>query len=65
MMAEWGPSLGKTVGVESSEVHKVFVKDDGRYGFTVGDMRNARSPLQYVTDSHLDLWWPNSLVMKR
>ncbi|KAG4984550.1 hypothetical protein AAZX31_10G259600 [Glycine max] len=65
MMAEWGPSLGKTVGVvESSQVHKLYVKDDGRYGFTVGDMRNARSPLQYVTDSHLDLWWPNSLVMK-
>lgn len=66
VMAEWGPSLGKTVGVESDGVHKVYVKkDDGRYGFTVGDMRNARSPLlQNVTESHLDLWWPNSFLMK-
>ncbi|TKY50843.1 hypothetical protein E2542_SST22349 [Spatholobus suberectus] len=62
--AEWGPSLGKTVGVESGGVHKVYVKDDGRYGLTVGDMRNARSPLENVTESHLDLRWPNSFIVK-
>ncbi|XP_068490751.1 uncharacterized protein [Phaseolus vulgaris] len=55
VMAEWGPSLGKAVGVELCEVHKVFVKDDGRYGVTVGDIRKAKSPLENVTDSHLDL----------
>ncbi|KAK7390872.1 hypothetical protein VNO78_19029 [Psophocarpus tetragonolobus] len=64
VIAEWGPTLGKTVGVESCGVHKVYVNDDGRYGFTVGDIRNATSPLQSITDSHLHLWWPNSFLIK-
>ncbi|RDX64318.1 hypothetical protein CR513_57140, partial [Mucuna pruriens] len=64
VVAEWGPSPGKTVGVESGGIHKVYVRDDGRYGWMVGDMRNTRSPLENVTESHLDLWWPNSFVMK-
>ncbi|CAJ1977518.1 unnamed protein product [Sphenostylis stenocarpa] len=64
VMAEWGSSLGKTVGVESGELHKVYVKHDGRYGLTVGDIRNPKLPLEHVTDSHLNLWWPNSLIMK-
>jgi len=64
VMAEWGPSLGKAVGVELCDVHKVFVKDDGRYGVTVGDIRKAKSPLENVTDSHLDLRLSNSFIMK-
>ncbi|XP_047164619.1 uncharacterized protein LOC124834062 [Vigna umbellata] len=52
VMAEWGPSLGKAVGVESCEIHKVFVRDNGGYGMTVGDIRKAKSPLEKVRDSH-------------
>ncbi|QCE08615.1 uncharacterized protein LOC114189542 [Vigna unguiculata] len=52
VMAEWGPSLGEAVGVESCEVHKVFVRDDGGYGVTVGDIRKAKSPLEKVRDLH-------------
>ncbi|XP_027364791.1 uncharacterized protein LOC113871900 [Abrus precatorius] len=64
VIAEWGPSVGKIVGVESGGVQKVYVRDDGRYGLTVGDMRNVRSPLEDVTESHIDLWWPNSFMLK-
>lgn len=64
VMAEWGPSIGKTVRVESGEMHKAYVKDDGRYGLTVGDMRNARWPLENVTESHMDFWWPNPFIMR-
>ncbi|XP_061339470.1 uncharacterized protein LOC133286129 [Gastrolobium bilobum] len=64
MLAEWGPSLGKTVGVESGGVQLVYVRDDSRHGLTVGDMRNVRSPLENVTESNLDQCWPNSFVLK-
>ncbi|KAK7343406.1 hypothetical protein VNO77_12119 [Canavalia gladiata] len=64
VIADWGPSRGKTLGVESGGVQKVYVRDDGRYGLTVGDMRNVTSPLENVTESHLDLWWPNSFMLK-
>ena len=65
VIAEWGPTVGKTVGVESGGVQKVYVRDDGRYGFTVGDMRNVRSPLENVTESNVDdTWWPNSFLLQ-
>ncbi|KAK7280468.1 hypothetical protein RJT34_25532 [Clitoria ternatea] len=64
MIAEWGPILGKTFGVESGGVQNVYVRDDCRYRWTVGDMRNVKSPLKDVTESHLDLWWPNSFLFK-
>lgn len=60
VIAEWGP----TVGTESGGALKDCVRDDGRYGLTVGDVRNVRSPLTDETESHLDLWWPNSVGLK-
>lgn len=57
VVAEWGASVGKAVRVESGGVQKVYVRDDGRYGVTVGDMRNVRTPLGNVTESDADIWW--------
>ncbi|XP_061360660.1 uncharacterized protein LOC133304630 [Gastrolobium bilobum] len=51
VVAEWGPTMGKTVRVESGGVQKVYVRDDGRHGVTVGDMRNVSTPLGNVTES--------------
>ncbi|KAK7306926.1 hypothetical protein VNO77_39560 [Canavalia gladiata] len=56
VVAEWGPTMGKTVRVESGGVQKVYVRDDGRYGLTVGDMRKVTTPLGNVTESDTDTW---------
>ncbi|MCI29142.1 hypothetical protein A2U01_0050351, partial [Trifolium medium] len=64
VIAEWPPSIGNAVGIESGGVQKVYVKDDERYELTVGNMRNVLSPSGYLTESQLDLWWPNSCVIK-
>ncbi|GAU14817.1 hypothetical protein TSUD_50290 [Trifolium subterraneum] len=61
--AEWAPGIGN-VGIESGGVQKVYVRDDGRYELTVGDMRNVLSPLGDLTESQLDLWWPNYCMLK-
>ncbi|OIW21195.1 hypothetical protein TanjilG_30791 [Lupinus angustifolius] len=57
VVAEWGASVGKTVRVDSGGVQKVYVRDDGRYGVMVGDMRNVSTPLGNVTESDADNWW--------
>ncbi|CAL0307973.1 unnamed protein product [Lupinus luteus] len=57
LVAEWGASVGKTVRVDSGGVQKVYVRDDGRYGVMVGDMRNVNTPLGNVTESDADNWW--------
>ncbi|CAL5210038.1 unnamed protein product [Lathyrus oleraceus] len=64
MIGEWVPGIGKAVGIVSGGEQKVYVRDDGRYELTVGDMRNVMSPLENVTESQLDLWWPNSYMLK-
>ncbi|KAL5070560.1 hypothetical protein RYX36_021447 [Vicia faba] len=64
MIADWAPGIGKTVENVSGGVQKVYVRDDGRYELTVGDMRKMMSPLENVTESQLDLWWPNSYMLK-
>ncbi|KAE9589423.1 hypothetical protein Lal_00000200 [Lupinus albus] len=64
VIAEWGPTVGETVGVEYGGDHKVYLRDDGRNSLTVGDVRNVRSPLENVTEYCVDPWWPNSLMLK-
>ena len=63
VVAEWGPSVGKNVRVESGGVQKVYVRDDGRYGVTVGDMRKVSTPLGNVTESDADTWWDADAVI--
>ncbi|CAK8574065.1 unnamed protein product [Lathyrus sativus] len=58
IIGEWAPGIGKSVGFVSGGVEKVYVRDDGRYELTVGNMR------KYVTESQQDLWWPNSYMLK-
>ncbi|CAJ2630706.1 unnamed protein product [Trifolium pratense] len=55
-IAEWTPGNGG--------VQKIYVRDDGRYELTVGDRRSLLSPLGDLTESQLDLWWPNSCMIK-
>ncbi|CAL0320796.1 unnamed protein product [Lupinus luteus] len=64
VIAEWGPTVGETVGVEYGGEHKVYLRDDGCNGLTVGDVRNVRSPLENVTEYCVDPWWPNSFMLK-
>jgi hypothetical protein len=54
------PAIGNAVGIESGGVQKVYVRDDGRYELTAGDMRNVLD----LKESQLDLWWPNSCMLK-
>lgn len=63
VIAEWEPNQGKIVGVGSGGVEKVYVRDDARYGVTVGDMRKVRSPLGNVTESDVDTWWDADAVI--
>ncbi|QCD90001.1 uncharacterized protein LOC114168411 [Vigna unguiculata] len=63
VVAEWGPTVGKTLRVESGGVQKVYVRDDGRNGVTVGDMRNVSTPLGNVTESDADTWWDADAIV--
>ncbi|KAK7310056.1 hypothetical protein RJT34_07270 [Clitoria ternatea] len=63
VVAEWGPTLGKTVRVESGGVQKVYVRDDGRHGVTVGDMRKVSTPLGNVTEPDADTWWDADAIV--
>ncbi|CAI8585424.1 unnamed protein product [Vicia faba] len=64
VVAEWGPTVGKTVRVESGGVQKVYVRDDGRQRLTVGDMRKVSIPLRNVTKSDADnTWWDADAVI--
>ncbi|KAK4263808.1 hypothetical protein QN277_029179 [Acacia crassicarpa] len=63
VIAEWEPNEGRVVGVGSGGVEKVYVKDDVRYGVTVGDMRKVTSPLGNLTESELDMWWDKDAII--
>ncbi|CAJ2648426.1 hypothetical protein L195_g037582 [Trifolium pratense] len=64
VVAEWGPTVGNTVRVESGGVQKVYVRDDGRQRLTVGDMRKVSVPLGNVTESDADsTWWDADAVI--
>lgn len=64
VVAEWGPTVGNTVRVESGGVQKVYVRDDGRQRLTVGDMRKVIVPLGNVTESDADnTWWDADAVI--
>ncbi|KAF7808874.1 uncharacterized protein G2W53_035617 [Senna tora] len=62
VIAEWGPSLGKIVGVGFGGVEKFYVGDDAGDDVTVGDMRKVNSPLGNVTESDVDTWWNGDVV---
>lgn len=55
--------MGKTLHVESGGVQKVYVRDDGRYSVTVGDMRKVSTPLGNVTESDADTWWDADAIV--
>ncbi|CAK8537217.1 unnamed protein product [Lathyrus sativus] len=64
VVAEWGPTVGNTVRVESGGVQKVYVRDDGHQRLTVGDMRKVSIPLGNVTESDADsIWWDADAVI--
>jgi len=64
VVAEWGPTVGNTLRVESGGVQKVYVRDNGRQRLTVGDMRKVSVPLGNVTESDTDnTWWDADAVI--
>lgn len=64
MFAEWGPHLGKIVGIASNGAEKIYVRDDVTGVLTVGDLRNVSSPLKKLTDSEVETtWWDADAVM--
>lgn len=64
IFAEWGPHLGKIVGIASDGAEKVYVRDDVTGGLTVGDLRNVNSPLKKLTASEVeDTWWDTDAVI--
>ncbi|XP_020207792.1 uncharacterized protein LOC109792773 [Cajanus cajan] len=63
VVAEWGPTVAKTLRVESGGVQKVYVRDDGRYAVMVGDMRKVSTPLGNVTESDADTWWDADAIV--
>ncbi|CAN6727700.1 unnamed protein product [Malus baccata var. baccata] len=54
ILAEWGPQIGRIVGVASGGVEKVYVKDGVTGHLTVGDVRKVASPLGSVTEADVD-----------
>lgn len=64
MLAEWGPQIGRIVGVASGGVDKVYVKDGVTGALTVGDVRKVGAPLRNVTDGDVnDTWWDADAVI--
>ncbi|PON58757.1 Transmembrane protein [Trema orientale] len=64
ILAEWGPHLGKIVGVASNGNEKVYVRDDVTGGLTIGDLRNVSSPLKKLTEADVDeTWWDADAVI--
>ncbi|CAN6549473.1 unnamed protein product [Malus baccata var. baccata] len=58
ILADWGPQLGRIVGVASGVDDKVYVKDGVTGKVTIGDVRKVASPLGNVTGADLDdTWW--------
>lgn len=63
IFAEWRALRGKVVGINSSGVEKVYVRDDIIGDLTVRDMRNVNSPLENLAESDRDTWWDADAVM--
>ncbi|KAL5553157.1 hypothetical protein UlMin_040558 [Ulmus minor] len=64
MLAEWGPHLGKFVGVASNGAEKFYVRDDVNGDVTVGDLRKVSSPLKKMKEADVDyLWWDANSVI--
>lgn len=64
IFAEWGPHLGKIVGIASDGAEKVYVSDDVTGGFTVGDLRNVSLPMKSLTASEVEkTWWDTDAVL--
>lgn len=63
IFAEWRPQMGKRVSISTGGIEKVYVRDDVTGELTVGDMRNASSPLQNVTECDGGTWWDADAVM--
>ncbi|CAN4124820.1 unnamed protein product [Withania somnifera] len=60
--ADW--VAGKVVGVDSSGVGKVYVRDEIDGVLTVGDMRNVKTPLERLTEiDGDDTWWDADAVI--
>lgn len=60
--ADW--ATGTFVGVDSSGVGKVYVRDEVNGGLTVGDMRNVKTPLEKITEiDGDDTWWDADAVI--
>lgn len=64
ILADWGPQLGRIVGVASDGAGKVYVRDDVSDGVTVGDLRNVCSPLKSLTAYGLDESGSDSAVTR-
>lgn len=47
---EWQSRLGNFVGISSSAVEKVYIRDDCAGEVTVGDLRNVKTPLEKLTE---------------
>ncbi|KAM7468349.1 hypothetical protein LguiB_015911 [Lonicera macranthoides] len=47
---EWQSRLGNVVGICSSGVEKVYIRDDNAGALTVGDLRNVKTPLEKLTE---------------
>lgn len=64
ILAEWGPHLGKIVGVASDGDEKVYFRDDVTGGVTIGDLRNVSSPLKKLTEADVEeTWWDADTVI--
>lgn len=63
VIAEWGPSIGKIVGVRFGEVEKFYLRDDARHDVTIGDFRKVSSPLENVTVYDVDTFWDADAVI--
>ncbi|PON78629.1 Transmembrane protein [Parasponia andersonii] len=64
ILAEWGPHLGKIVGVASNGDEKVYIRDDVTGGLTIGDLRNVSSPLKKLTEADTnETWWDADAVI--
>ncbi|XP_062110108.1 uncharacterized protein LOC133821942 [Humulus lupulus] len=58
ILADWGPQLGKIVGVATNGAEKVYVGDDVTGGLTIGDLRKVSSPLKKFSKADVDeTWW--------
>ncbi|XP_024023253.1 uncharacterized protein LOC112092143 [Morus notabilis] len=64
ILAEWGPQLGRIVGVASDGAGNVYVRDDVSGSMTVGDLRNVSSALKSLTAYGIDESGSDSAVSR-